>query len=123
MNEEEFNIVFREVRTVYKDGSETIEKFCVKDCEEILVSFTDIDGEETVYPQDKHFRMVWNGCDGYIEVDLAKSHGYDYDPIKKKLFKGKDSWDSFWCTLIDEIIEEDMVISTITGKFYKVGLE
>lgn len=38
-------------------------------------------------------QIVWNGCDGYIEVDDAVRRGYDFDG--NTLYKGSQEFTAF----------------------------
>jgi hypothetical protein len=72
-------------------------------------------------------KIVWNGCDGYVEADDACRRGYDFDG--ETLFHGGQSFAAFWAVEItlDEITvgdgELDMsgVLGSESGKFYRAA--
>lgn len=71
-------------------------------------------------------KIVWNGCDGYVEADEAVQRGYDFDG--EKLYKGLQEFTAFEATEIDlaSLPQDedgepvvDGVFGSESGKFYK----
>lgn len=71
-------------------------------------------------------KIVWNGCDNYVEVSEAEQRGYDFDG--EKLYHGSHEFSAFDATEInpeelpkDEDGEPDFngVFGSESGKFYK----
>lgn len=71
-------------------------------------------------------KIMWNGCDSYIEADKAEARGYDFDG--EKLYKGSQEFSAFEVEEIDpETLPKgkdgdtdfDGIFGTETGKFYK----
>ena len=71
-------------------------------------------------------KIVWNGCDGYVETDEAVRRGYNFDG--EKLYHRADAFTSFEAVEInpadlpkdeDGELVLDGVFGTETGKFYK----
>ena len=71
-------------------------------------------------------KIVWNGCDVYVEADEAVSRGYDCDG--EKLYHGAQEFTAFEAVEIkildlpkDEDGEPiiDGVLGSETGRFYK----
>jgi hypothetical protein len=70
-------------------------------------------------------KIVWNGCDNYVEADQAAQRGYDFDG--ENLFHGPHQFSVFEAS---EIKPEDIpknddgelnwsgIFGTETGKFY-----
>lgn len=44
-------------------------------------------------------KIVWNGCDNYVEADQAEQRGYDFDG--EKLYHGAQEFMAFDATEID----------------------
>ena len=70
-------------------------------------------------------KIVWNGCDNYIEADKATERGYQFDGLK--LYHRAEEFTAFEAEEIDpadlpkdEDGEPDFngVFGTETGKFY-----
>jgi hypothetical protein len=67
-------------------------------------------------------RLVWNGCDNYIECDRAAREGYNFDG--EKLYCGASEFTPFDAQEIVAdhrwIDEEEMdgVLGTTSGKYY-----
>jgi len=71
-------------------------------------------------------KIVWNGCDGYVEADLAAHRGYNF--YDGKLYHGSQEFTAFDATEInpadlpkDEDGELDFngVFGCESGKFYR----
>ena len=71
-------------------------------------------------------KIVWNGCDAYVEADDAERRGYNFDG--EKLYKGAEEFDAFEATEIDPNslpkdedggVDFNGVIGSESGKFYK----
>lgn len=71
-------------------------------------------------------KIVWNGCDNYVEADQAAQRGYEFDG--EKLYHGTQEFTAFEATEInpadlpkDEDDEPDFngVFGSESGKFYK----
>lgn len=71
-------------------------------------------------------KIVWNGCDNYVEAAQAEQRGYDFDG--EKLYHGAQEFTAFDATEIDpadlpkdEDGEPDFngVFGSESGKFYK----
>lgn len=71
-------------------------------------------------------KIVWNGCDEYVEADEAVQRGYDFDG--EKLYNGSQKFTAFEAEAIDpanlpngEDGEPDFngVFGSESGKFYK----
>lgn len=71
-------------------------------------------------------KIVWNGCDSYVEADFALERGYDFDG--QKLFHGRYEFLAFDVVEInsqhlpidiDGELDLTDVFVTETGKFYK----
>lgn len=71
-------------------------------------------------------KIVWNGCDSYIEADQAIAHGYNFDG--EKLYTQRGSFAAFDATEIDPNslpIDEDGerdfsgIFGTEAGRYYK----
>ncbi len=74
-------------------------------------------------------KIVWNGCDAYVEADEAVRRGYDFDG--EKLYKGSVWYAAFEATEIDTAslprdedggFVVDGVLGSESGKFYKNDL-
>lgn len=71
-------------------------------------------------------KIVWNGCDNYVEADQATQLGYEFDG--EKLCHGAQEFTAFEVTEIDpEDLPKDedgepdfnIVFGSESGKFYK----
>ena len=71
-------------------------------------------------------KIVWNGCDNYVEADQAKRLGYNFDG--EKLFHGAKEFMAFEAVEIfleslpkDDDGEPDLngVFGSESGNFYK----
>jgi hypothetical protein len=71
-------------------------------------------------------KIVWNGCDSYVEIDQAVARGYDCDG--EVLYTPREAFTAFEAIEInpadlpvDEDGEPDFngVIGTETGRFYR----
>ena len=71
-------------------------------------------------------KIVWNGCDNYVEADQAAQRGHEFDG--EKLYPGAQEFTAFEATEIDpanlpkdEDGEPDFngVFGSESGKFYK----
>ena len=71
-------------------------------------------------------KIVWNGCDGYVEADEAVGRGYDFDGAT--LFHGGQAFKAFEATEIkpedlpvddDGEVDVNGVFGTETGRYYK----
>ena len=70
-------------------------------------------------------KIVWNGCDGYVEAEDAVARGYDFDG--EKLYHGAKEFTAFEATEVspadlpkDEDGEPDVdgVFCSESGKVY-----
>ena len=73
-------------------------------------------------------KIVWNGCDGYVEADEAVSRGHDFDG--EKLYHGAQEFTAFEATEInpDDLPKDedgepifDRVLGSETGRFYRAA--
>jgi len=83
-------------------------------------------GEMALTAPAKMTKIVWNGCDNYVEADQATQRGYDFDG--EKLYHGAHEFVALYAT---EINSADLpkgengkpdfngVLSSESGKFYK----
>lgn len=70
-------------------------------------------------------KLIWNGCDGYMELDRAVTLGYDVQG--ETLYKQHESFNAFDASeidpdtlpLIDGERDTDGVFVTETGKYYR----
>lgn len=71
-------------------------------------------------------KIVWNGCDSYVELDQASFRGHNV--VGEKLFHGAHEFTAFEAEEIDpETLPKDAdgdanfdgIFGTETGKFYK----
>lgn len=71
-------------------------------------------------------KIVWNGCDGYVEAADAVQRGYDFDGVK--LYKGSQEFTAFEATEIDPgslpkdedgAPDFEGIFSSESGKFYR----
>lgn len=75
----------------------------------------------------KTTRIVWNGCDGYVEADDAVRLGYNFDG--EKLYHKQHSYSAFDVEEIDQkalpVVEDGEpdytgVFASESGRFYVV---
>ena len=71
-------------------------------------------------------KIVWNGCDNYIDADEAMRRGYDFDG--EKLYHGAHEFEAFEVVEIDlESLSRDDddepimdgIYGTETGRFFR----
>lgn len=70
-------------------------------------------------------QLVWNGCDGFIELDRAQQRGYDV--VGDMLYTQRDGFQAFEAqeidpeTLptIDGEIDTDGVLVSESGRYYR----
>lgn len=69
-------------------------------------------------------KIVWNGCDGYVEADEAARRGHNFDGVK--LYHGAQEFTAFEAVEItpDDLPTDgepivDGVMGTETGRFYR----
>lgn len=71
-------------------------------------------------------KIVWNGCDGYVEADEAVQRGYNFDG--SNLYNGYQEFTAFEATQIDpDSLPKDEdgepefngIFGSESGKFYK----
>lgn len=74
----------------------------------------------------KTTKIVWNGCDNYVEADQAVQRGHDFDG--NKLFHGSQEFTAFDAVEIDPATlpkdddaepDVDGVLGSESGKFYR----
>ena len=75
-------------------------------------------------------KIVWNGCDSYVEADEAASRGHDFDGTT--LYHGAHSFTAIDAIQInpDDLPKDeggepimDGVLGTETGRFYRTTTE
>jgi hypothetical protein len=73
-------------------------------------------------------KIIWNGCDSYVEADQAAARGHDFDG--ELLYTQSEVFTAFEATEInpedlpkDEDGDPDFdgVLGTETGKFYRAA--